>query len=286
MSALNLVATPGGLARVIGDDAEILDLPYRDVAELLAAGEGLDPARTARPARRVPAASLDGALLPPLGRTRAIWGVGLNYHSKAKLTGRAIPTEPILFLRAPSAVSAPGAEVTLPLDRSAKPDYEGEVAFVVGRPMSRVPEDRVWDHIAAVTAANDMTARDVMAATNTPTLAKSFPGFGAMGASVLELGAVPDRDAIPVRTRVNGVVHQDSSTAELIFSVPDLISRISFFADLEPGDVVLTGTPAGTGQDRRVFLRPGDEVEVTVPGVLPLRTRFRPGPQAPARSPS
>src|SRR5690606_904948 len=104
----------------------------------------------------------------------------------------------------------------------AQVDYEGEVAFVVGRRMSAVPPERVWDHLVAITAANDMTCRDVMAATGSPLLAKSFPGFGALGASVLELAAVPDPSAIPVRTTVNGVVHQDSSTAELIFSVPDL----------------------------------------------------------------
>lgn len=270
---LNLVATADGLARVAGDEAVLLDLPFRDVAELLAAGEGLEPARRARERGRVPLAGL--ALRAPLAASRALWGVGMNYHSKARLTGRPVPDEPVLYLKAPSAVSAPGAEVELPQDRSAQVDYEGEVAFVVGRRMSAVPPERVWDHLVAITAANDMTCRDVMAATGSPLLAKSFPGFGALGASVLELAAVPDPSAIPVRTTVNGVVHQDSSTAELIFSVPDLISRISRFADLEPGDVVLTGTPAGTGQDRKVFLQPGDEVEVTVGGVLPLRTRYR-----------
>ncbi|MFF4772185.1 fumarylacetoacetate hydrolase family protein [Microtetraspora fusca] len=275
MTALNLVATPGGLARVEDQEAVLLDLPYGDVAELLALGEGFAPARRARELRRLPLADLEGELLAPLARTRAIWGVGLNYHSKAELTGRPVPDEPILFLRALSAVSAPAAEVELPQDRSSQIDYEAEVAFVVGRRMSRVRPEQVWEHLAAVTAANDMTARDVMVATGTPSLAKSFPGFGALGASVLDLSAVPDPEDIAVRGTVNGVVHQDSSTAELIFPVPDLVSRISHFAVLEPGDVVLTGTPAGTGQDRRVFLGAGDEVEITVPGVLPLRTRYR-----------
>ncbi|GLW97141.1 fumarylacetoacetate hydrolase family protein [Microtetraspora sp. NBRC 16547] len=278
MTALNLVATRDGLARVDGTDAVLLDLPYGDVAELLAMGEGFAPAPDAEELRRVPLADLEGDLLAPLARTRAIWGVGLNYHSKAELTGRPVPEEPILFLRALSAVSAPGAEIELPQDRSGQIDYEAEVAFVVGRRMSCVRPERVWEHIAAVTAANDMTARDVMVATGTPSLAKSFPGFGALGASVLELAGLPDPGDIPVRATVNGVVRQDSTTAELIFPVPDLISRISRFAVLEPGDVVLTGTPAGTGQDRKVFLGPGDEVEITVAGVLPLRTRYRSAP--------
>lgn len=278
MTALNLVATRDGLAHVNGADAVLLDLPHGDVAELLAEGEGFAPARAAKELRRVPLADVQGDLLAPLARTRAIWGVGLNYHSKAELTGRPVPEEPILFLRALSAVSAPGAEIELPQDRSGQVDYEAEVAFVVGRRMSCVRPERVWEHIAAVTAANDMTARDVMVATGTPSLAKSFPGFGALGASVLELAGVPDPGDIAVRATVNGVVHQDSTTAELIFPVPDLISRISRFAVLEPGDVVLTGTPAGTGQDRKVFLGAGDEVEIAVAGVLPLRTRYRAAP--------
>ncbi|MFI6506129.1 fumarylacetoacetate hydrolase family protein [Streptosporangium sp. NPDC050855] len=270
---MNLLATPGGLARLTedGDDAVLLDLPFGDVAAMLAVGEGFAPARAARELGRV---SLDG-LLPPLRGARAIWGVGLNYRCKARLTGRSIPIDPILFLRSPSAVSAPGAEVELPSDRSSQVDYEGEVAFVVGRRMCRTAPERVWEHLAGVTAANDMTARDVMVATATPTLAKSFPGFGALGASVLDLSTVADPANITVRTSVNGTVRQDASTEALIFAVPELLATISRFAALEPGDVVLTGTPAGTGQDREVFLRPGDEVEVSVAGVLPLRTRFR-----------
>ncbi|WP_326828962.1 fumarylacetoacetate hydrolase family protein [Streptosporangium sp. NBC_01810] len=268
---MNLIATSQGLARLDDDGAVLLDLPFADVAEMLAAGEGFAPAHAARERDRIPL----GELRPPLGSTGAIWGVGLNYLSKARLTGRSVPSAPILFLRSPSAVSAPGAEVPLPQDRSSQVDYEGEVAFVIGRPMLRTPPGEVWDHIAGITAANDMTARDVMVATATPTLAKSFPGFGALGASVLELSAVDDPERIAVRTSVNGTVRQDSSTAELIFAVPELISRISHFAALRPGDVVLTGTPAGTGQDRGVFLCPGDEVEVSVAGVLPLCTRYR-----------
>ncbi|GAA2880824.1 fumarylacetoacetate hydrolase family protein [Streptosporangium fragile] len=268
---MNLLVTPEGLARLDGDGAVLLDLPFADVAAMLAAGEGFAPARAARERGRIPL----GELRAPLRRTGAIWGVGLNYLSKARLTGRPIPDDPILFLRPPSAVSAPGEEVVLPVDRSRQVDYEGEVAFVIGRRMHHVPPGEVWDGVAGVTAANDMTARDVMAATGTPTLAKCFPGFGALGASVLDLSEVDDPESIAVSTSVNGTVRQDSSTAELIFSVPELVSRISRFAVLEPGDVVLTGTPAGTGQDRQVFLSPGDEVEVSVAGVLPLRTRFR-----------
>jgi 2-keto-4-pentenoate hydratase/2-oxohepta-3-ene-1,7-dioic acid hydratase in catechol pathway len=257
---VHLVATIDGLARIEGDEASLLDLPFPDVAALLAAGETL--ATNARCLRRVPLKDLK--LISPLGTARAIWLVGLNYHSKARITARALPTQPLLFLKSPSALGGP---VELPTD---KVDYEGEVAIVIGRTAFDLRPEEVWAHIAGISAANDITARDVMMATGSPTLAKSYPGFGVVGPSVLE---VDDGD-IPIRTLVNGVVQQDSSTAELIFTVPELVARISRFAVLEPGDVVLTGTPAGTGQDRDTYLRPGDVVEVQAGAALPLRTEF------------
>ncbi|BCJ56967.1 hypothetical fumarylacetoacetate hydrolase family protein [Micromonospora endophytica] len=249
--APHLVVTGDGLGRLTGDGlVELLDLPYRDVAELLRAGHGLDPAATAPVRHTVPLDSLTGALRPPLASTRAVWGVGLNYHCKARITGRPLPTAPLLFLKSASAGSGPDATVALPESISRQADYEGEVALVIGTPMHHTPTDRAWAHVAAVTAANDLTARDVMATSGNPTLGKSFPGFGALGASVLGLGAVADRAAIPLLTTVNGEPRQQASTADLIFPVPDLLAWISRYVLLEPGDVVLTGTPAGTGQDR------------------------------------
>ncbi|WP_434740025.1 fumarylacetoacetate hydrolase family protein [Micromonospora sp. SH-82] len=287
-AGLHLLATRHGLAR-LGDDgtADLLDLPYPDVAALLQAGAGLAPAREARVRDRVPLDDLAGDVVAPLAHTRSVWGVGLNYHCKARLTGRSLPEQPVLYLKGASAGCGPDAVVPLPTSVSAQPDYEGEVALVIGARMHHTPAESAWAHVAAITAANDCTARDVMKASANPTLAKSFPGFGALGASVLDLAAVADRDAIPVRTTVNGELRQQASTADLIFGVPELLAWITRYVVLEPGDVVLTGTPAGTGQDRGCFLAPGDLVEVTVGGVLPLRTRFRaetpdPAPASPA----
>jgi 2-keto-4-pentenoate hydratase/2-oxohepta-3-ene-1,7-dioic acid hydratase in catechol pathway len=112
----------------------------------------------------------------------------------------------------------------------------------------------------------------VMRRTATPVLAKSFPGCAPLGASVLGVEEIADRDSIGVRSWVNGEPRQDGRSSGLIFSIPDLLSRISWFSALEPGDVVLTGTPTGTGQDRGVFLAPGDTVRIEVDGVLPLLT--------------
>lgn len=275
-TGLHLLATRRGLARICGDGTvELLDLPYRDVAELLRAGAGLAPAAEAPARDRLTLDTLTAELVAPLGSTRAVWGVGLNYHCKARVAGRALPAEPVLYLKSASAGSGPDATVALPAQVSNQPDYEGEIALVIGARMHRTPAEQVWSHVAAITAANDLTARDVMAASANPTLAKSFPGFGALGASVLDITAVADRDAIPVRTTVNGELRQEATSADLIFPVPQLLAWITRYVVLEPGDVVLTGTPAGTGQDRGCFLRPGDLVEVAVGGVLPLRTRFR-----------
>ncbi|MEU8025717.1 MULTISPECIES: fumarylacetoacetate hydrolase family protein [Micromonospora] len=272
----HLVATRHGLGRLTGDgDVELLDLPYADVAALLRAGAGLAPARAAAVRRRLPLDALAGDVVAPLGGTPAVWGVGLNYHCKARTTGRPLPTQPVLYLKSPNAGSGPDDTVPLPTSVSTQSDYEGEVALVIGARMHHTPAERAWAHVAGITAANDLTCRDVMVASGSPTLAKSFPGFGALGASVLGLDAVADRDAIGVRTTVNGELRQQASTADLIFPVPDLLAWISRYVVLEPGDVVLTGTPTGTGQDRGCFLSPGDLVEVTVAGVLPLRTRFR-----------
>jgi 2-keto-4-pentenoate hydratase/2-oxohepta-3-ene-1,7-dioic acid hydratase in catechol pathway len=151
-------------------------------------------------------------------------------------------------------------------------DYEGEIAVVVGRRLYRAQPDEVWPAVAGITAGNDLTARDVMRATGAPVLAKSFPGFSPLGASLVTPDELPDRDRIGVRTLVNGELRQDDDSSGMIFLIPDLLARLSYYVALEPGDVVLTGTPAGTGQDRHCFLAVGDEIRVEVDSVLPLVT--------------
>jgi 2-keto-4-pentenoate hydratase/2-oxohepta-3-ene-1,7-dioic acid hydratase in catechol pathway len=279
---MSVAVTTEGLARVEGDELVLVDLVHADLAQVLAHTGSLAAVTRAPARRRLPLAQAEaeGLLLAPVSTSSALWGVGLNYHSKAALTGRPIPTSPILYLAASSAISAPGQVIPCPADMTAQLDYEGEIGIVIGRRLSRARERDVWAHVAGITAANDMTARDVMTETATPTLAKSFDGGKPIGASVLAVEDVPDVDDIGVKVWVNGEPRQDGRSSGLIFSVPELIARISRYAVLEPGDVVLTGTPAGTGQDRRSFLGPGDTVTVSVEGVLALRTTI--GPPAPA----
>jgi 2-keto-4-pentenoate hydratase/2-oxohepta-3-ene-1,7-dioic acid hydratase in catechol pathway len=271
MLAMQVVTTQSGLGRIEDGAVALLDTAFPHLGAVLREENSLRCLASCTVRRRIP---LDEATLTaPLGRPRAVWGVGLNYVSKAARAGRGLPERPILFLAASSGVTAPGARVEIPPTVN-EPDYEGEIAVVVGRRLHRAAEKEVWPAIAGITAANDMTARDVMRATGTPALAKSYPGFTPLGPSLCTPDDLADRDAIRVRTRLNGELLQDDTSAGMIFPIPELLSRLSWFAALEPGDVVLTGTPAGTGQDRACFLADGDEVRVDVDGVLPLVTRI------------
>lgn len=268
-----------GLGRIEDGAAALLDTAFPHVRAVLQQEGSLRCLASCPVRRRIPLEEVTPTAL--LGRPRAVWGVGLNYVSKAARTGRGLPEQPILYLAASSGVSAPGAQVVIPR-AATEPDYEGEIAVVVGRRLYQASESEVWPAVAGITAANDMTARDVMRTTGIPVLAKSYPGFTPLGPSLRTTDDLADRDAIGVRTRINGELLQDDTSAGMIFPIPDLLSRLSWFAALEPGDVVLTGTPAGTGQDRACFLADGDEVRVEVEGVLPLLTRIvRPSDASP-----
>lgn len=270
---VEIVTTRRGLALVEDDHVALLDTPFPDAGCVIRETGSLAALARSRVVDRIEreAALLD--LLPPLGRPAATWGVGLNYHSKAAIAGREAPTSPILYVAAPSSAAGPGEDLALPDGQTEQMDYEGEIAVVVGRRLYQAQPGLVWSSLAAVTAANDITARDVMTTTATPLLAKSFPGFSPLGASVRAVTDA-DRAAIRVRSWVNGALRQDEDSTDMIFPIDELLARISWFCALEPGDVVLTGTPAGTGQDGGTFLAPGDVVIVEVDGVLPLVNRI------------
>lgn len=272
---MHVVTTRAGLGRVEDGGIAILDTPYPHAGAVIEQTGSLAALAGCRVRERIDPDQAP-VLLPPLGRPRAVWGVGLNYRSKAELTGRPVPAEPILYLAAPSSVVAPGEPMSIPGGRTAEMDYEGEIAVVIGRRLYRAAAEETWPAVAAVTAANDVTARDVMRATSAPVLAKSFPGFTPLGSSVLGAEEIPDPERIGVRTWVNAALRQRDTSAGMIFPIPELLARISWCAALEPGDVVLTGTPAGTGQDRGDYLRAGDSVRVEVDGVLALTNRIGP----------
>ena len=185
--------------------------------------------------------------------------MGRNYRDHAAELGNAVPdAEPLLFLKAPSSLVVDGGEIVLPPE-SARVDYEGELALVIGHRVKNWPQERWLDALAGVCCANDVTARDLQKRDGQFARAKSFDTFCPVGPAIA-LGVDPSDLAI--ETRVNGGVRQSSRTSSMVFSPAFLVAYLSRMMTLLPGDLILTGTPAGIGP-----LSPGDRVEVEIEGV-------------------
>jgi len=202
------------------------------------------------------------ALLPPCEPTKVVC-VGLNYRAHAAEMGKELPAEPLIFLKAPSALLAPGGEVVLPR-QSQRIEHEGELALVIGRRARHVPVSRALDHVLGYSCADDVTARDIQRREKVYARAKGFDTFCPVG-PWLETD-VPDPQGLALALRVNGEVRQRGSTGDMIFTVAELTAFISSVMTLEPGDLILTGTPPGVGP-----LGPGDTVEVEIAGIGTLR---------------
>jgi 2,4-diketo-3-deoxy-L-fuconate hydrolase len=206
-------------------------------------------------------------------RPGQLFAVGLNYRAHALESGLDLPEVPLVFTKFASSVAAPNGVLDLPTDMV---DWEVEVAVVIGRTARAVAAREAWGHVAGVTAAQDFSARDVqMRGGSAPqfSLGKSFPGFTPLGPVLVTPDEYSDPDAIGLQCRVNDVLVQAGSTADLLFPVPVLVSYLSHIVTLEPGDVILTGTPSGVGLGMRPprFLRPGDIVTTSVQGVGQMR---------------
>lgn len=200
-------------------------------------------------------------LLAPVS-PRKIIGIGRNFPAHAKEHGAEVPSEPIVFLKPPTTVIGPGEPILLP-PQSRRVEHEAELAVVIGRGGRWITVDEAPKAILGYTAANDVTARDLQFQDAQWTRAKGFDTFCPLGPWV-------DTDFDPtdatILCRVNGELRQAGSVREMVFSIPQLIAFISSFMRLEPGDVILTGTPAGVGP-----LRSGDVVEVEIEGLGILR---------------
>ena len=241
-----------------------------DLGEMLGGGAG--PAGEAPGGGR---ALGEVELLPPIPDPEKIVCIGLNYASHAAEAGIESPQSPAIFAKFRNALAAPGATVRLPA-ASRKIDYEAEVAFVVGRRASRVGEAEALEHIAGYTLLNDLSARDLQFATPQWMSGKVFDGSAPCGPALITPEEAGPHDAIEIALRLNGEEMQSASTADLIFSVPRLLSHLSELMTLEPGDIVSTGTPAGVGGARepRVWLGGGDLVEIDSPTLGTLVTRI------------
>jgi 2-keto-4-pentenoate hydratase/2-oxohepta-3-ene-1,7-dioic acid hydratase in catechol pathway len=195
--------------------------------------------------------------------------VGRNYRDHAKELGNDVPTEPLLFFKPTSSLLAPGGVVRMPA-LSERVDFEGELAVVIGKRTSKLAADGDWRAaVRGYTIANDVTARDLQKKEPQWTRAKGFDTFCPVGPMVSD--EVDPEVGIILETRVNGEIRQTGSTLDFIFNIPTLLSYTSAAMTLEPGDLILTGTPAGVGS-----LYAGDQVEISIPGLGVLRNTFQP----------
>jgi 2-keto-4-pentenoate hydratase/2-oxohepta-3-ene-1,7-dioic acid hydratase in catechol pathway len=188
--------------------------------------------------------------------------VGRNYSDHAKEMGNEVPKEPLIFLKPSTSVIREGDPIVLP-PQSSQVEHEGEIGVIIGRTLRRVSSEEARKGVSKIVAANDVTARDLQRSDSQWTRAKGFDTFCPLG----EPADPPDDLAsLTVVTRVNGVERQRGRGSDMVFSIPDVLSYVSHIMTLEPGDLVLTGSPAGVGK-----LLPGDEVEVEVLGLSRVR---------------
>ncbi len=205
-------------------------------------------------------------------KPRAILAVGLNYMGHAREMGSALPKYPMIFMKLPGIVQNPGGPILLPRGlRSDKVDYEGELAVVIGKTCKNVSRDEALDHVLGFTCANDVSARDWQKEWGGGQFCrgKSFDTFCPLGPALVTTDSLPDPHNLVIRSLVNGEIRQESATSDLIFDIPALIEFLSGSTTLEPGTLILTGTPSGVGAGRKppVFLQAGDEVSIEIEGI-------------------
>jgi 2-keto-4-pentenoate hydratase/2-oxohepta-3-ene-1,7-dioic acid hydratase in catechol pathway len=256
------------------DAGELLGAGGISVRQLLAAGRLPELAEAA--AAGASAAPISKPeLLPPVPDPEKIVCIGLNYRAHAAEAGIDPPEVPTFFAKFRNALAASGDRVELPA-ASSKVDYEAEVAFIVGRRCKEVDPGEAPEAVAGYMLLNDLSARDLQFATPQWIPGKVFDGSAPCGPAMVTPGEAGPDDAISFSLDLNGERMQEASTADLIFSVPELLAHLSRLMTLEPGDIVSTGTPSGVGstRDPRVWLKSGDQIEISSPTLGTLRTEL------------
>lgn len=265
----------GGVAGIAADEgsgwhgltARDSDFPGA-LPDLIA--QGADLLRIGRDLLPMTAIDLSAVrILPPVQRPPKILCVGVNYDDHIEESGLKKPTYPEIFGRFSTSLIAHGEPIRRPRESTAL-DYEAELAVVIGRGGRRIGRDNALDHVAGYSLFNDASIRDFQLRTPQWTMGKNFDGTGAFGPWLVTPDAVPrGASGLRIQGRLNGRVMQDSRTDLLIFGVAKLIELISVAMTLEPGDVIITGTPGGVGAARKppVFMQPGDVFEVEIEGL-------------------
>jgi 2-keto-4-pentenoate hydratase/2-oxohepta-3-ene-1,7-dioic acid hydratase in catechol pathway len=253
-------------------------LPGLDPLRLLL-DQGRDPATMTAAGEPTP---LDQARLrSPLSAPQKILAIGLNYADHARESNIEPPSAPVLFVKTPNSLLDPDADIVVATGTTEQLDWEVELAAVIGIPARNVSEEDALNYVLGYTICDDISARDAQFADGQWVRGKSYDGFCPLGPWIVTRDEISDPQSLGIRCRVNGETMQDATTKEMIFSVSYLISYLSRFMTLEPGDVIATGTPFGVGFARTpaVYLQDGDVVECEVDGIGVLRNtvRFRGG---------
>jgi 2-keto-4-pentenoate hydratase/2-oxohepta-3-ene-1,7-dioic acid hydratase in catechol pathway len=218
--------------------------------------------------------TLVAPLLPP-----RVFGIGLNYREHAAESKMAVQKVPTVFLKLSSSITGPDSDVVL-WSEATQPDYEAELAVVIGKPGHRISREKWREHVFGYTIINDVSARGVQLATSQWILGKSFPTFTPMGPWIVTADEIDDPHTLDIRLTLNDELMQSANTRDLIFDIPELIAYISSIVPLEAGDVISTGTPPGVGLGRNPqrWLLPDETMTIEIEriGVLRNHTRAEP----------
>ncbi|MDB5504052.1 MAG: 5-carboxymethyl-2-hydroxymuconate isomerase [Tardiphaga sp.] len=257
-----------------GEDAldvgAVLKHRYPDLKSVIAADALSAVGKAAREAKRYPTADI--AWLPVIPNPDKILCIGLNYETHRKETGRSEVENPTVFARFANSQTGHLADIVRP-KLSTHLDYEGELAIIIGKPGRHITQADAWIHIAGYACYNEGSVRDFQRHTHQFTPGKNFPETGAFGPWMMTPDELGDVKPLRLQTRVNGQIVQDATIDQMIFDIPRQIEYCSSFTRLEPGDVIVTGTPGGVGAKRTppLWLKPGDIVEVEIDRLGVLR---------------
>jgi 2-keto-4-pentenoate hydratase/2-oxohepta-3-ene-1,7-dioic acid hydratase in catechol pathway len=256
VSALDMLATVRGLLEALDRDG------LRELA-----------GRAADADERIPLA--EATLCAPIPDAEKIICIGLNYRDHAEETGQEIPAAPMWFAKFANSLTGSDQPIVLPASNAEYVDYEAELALVIGRTARNVAAKDALSYLAGAMPFNDVSARDLQFQNPLWTSGKAIDTFAPCGPALVTLDEIGDLGALGLRTRINGEVLQQGTTADLIFGPADLIAWLSRTITLSPGDIIATGTPAGVGAAQGRFLRDGDTVEVEIDGLGTLVSPVR-----------
>jgi 2,4-didehydro-3-deoxy-L-rhamnonate hydrolase len=246
------------------EDGEIHALGGASLLEYIEHGRGVE-----RQPRGEVVALEEARLHSPIARPGKIVAIGLNYEDHAAETGAEIPDKPVVFAKYPNTIIGTGEQIRIP-PIAEQIDFEAELAVVIGRRARNVPESEALEYVFGYTNSNDVSARDLQFSEGGQwTRSKSIDTFLPLGPYVATRDEIPDPQNLYIRAILNGEVVQDGTTSRMIFPVAELVSFLSQGMTLEPGDIIITGTPPGVGmaRDPQLWMKPGDEVSIEIEGL-------------------